>query len=576
MNFSHVSLICTNITSLFSYMKKSNLYWLVAFFTFILPGCSNKNVDLDKIINERVNASQISLIPDNAGSTPSYFCTWSAQNFAVDTITLNYMIGLGDHTMASDKLTEDAVFGNRGWEKQFPGSIKKDLFLMFDVGWDIAGESFTDKKNKWIIGTLDVATDKFPSCTGTPEEKLAKLNLLTKNAGWKGAGIWIAAQTSMDSKGIKPSDEEVEKYYRERFIWSRKAGIQYWKVDYGSRGGDLKYRQMLTRLSHEEAPGLLVEHGRGGGPFNDDECPWDAKPQKTGRYSIWDNGNALKSAHNLLEFSDVLRTYDVSAQLSIPTTLDRVAQILNTFNSMPLGRGIINCEDEPYIAAALGCAVGIMRHPAFINAPGHDYDPLKVKNQMDAVIRAVRWQRFSPAFSVGSNITELDTVINKDYWTFKPGQTWAKWMEGKTILQAAPSRVARGMHLPDVKCDGISPYVVCSRFPNGNYAVSSLIRTDSIKGFIYPLADVVLNCSEIASVGIFGRFKSLTIVFESPTKINKVIAQDLAGEKAIDITDLIHINQNSVKLSGELLKIVGLSAASKNDVSAPGLVLAFK
>ena len=73
-----------------------------------------------------------------------------------------------------------------------------------------------------------------------------------------------------------------------------------------------------------------------------------------------------KTAHNLLIFSDVLRTYDITAQLSVPTTLDRVVQILASFDSLPKGKGIINCEDEPYVAASLGCAIGVMRHPAFI------------------------------------------------------------------------------------------------------------------------------------------------------------------------------------------------------------------
>ena len=40
--------------------------------------------------------------------------------FAVDTFTLNYVIGLGDHTVPSDNLTEKVIFGSSGWEKQFP------------------------------------------------------------------------------------------------------------------------------------------------------------------------------------------------------------------------------------------------------------------------------------------------------------------------------------------------------------------------------------------------------------------------------------------------------------------------
>ena len=96
-----------------------------------------------------------------------------------------------------------------------------------------------------------------------------------------------------------------------------------------------------------------------------------------------------------------------------------------------------------------------------------------------------------------------------------------------------------------------------------------------MKGFIYPLADVTVHLNKVAPVGVFGNFKSLTIIFENQLQINSVMAQDLAGDKAIDITDLIEIKGNTIKLSGELLKLVGLSAATKNDVSEPGFCLFF-
>jgi len=558
-------------------MKKSLVTQLSVFIALTFTNCTNQKADLKSLLQQRIDTSQTNFIPEAAGITPGYWCTWSAQNFAVDTFTLNHVIGLGDHTVPSDNLTEKIIFGIAGWEKQFPENIKKDLFIVFDVGWDIAGNSHTDKANKWILGTHEVAIDKFPSCVGNPQERLKKLNDLTQKAGWKGAGIWVAAQTAMDSKGENPTDSEVENYFRERLRWSKMAGINYWKVDYGSRGGDNKFREMLTRLSHEEAPGLWVENGRGSGPFNDDECPWDSPNfEKTGSYKNWDSGKALGRAHDLLEFSDVLRTYDVTAQLSIPTTLDRVVQVLNSFSAKPKGKGIINCEDEPYIAAALGCAIGVMRHPAFIDAAGHNYDPLKVKNQMDAVVRAIRWQRLSPAFSVGIAETKLDSLQNKDYWNFAKGQTWANWMTGKTVLQVAPARVARGMQLAGVKSDGPVPYVICSKFPNGNYAVGTLIRTDSLKGFVYPLADVIIQCDKPAPTGVFGMYKSLTLEFASDNNIQHIFVQDLAGNKAIEITDLVERKDKSLIFKGELLKSAGLLFASKNDVLEPGLVLFFK
>ena len=542
----------------------------------LLIGCysCSKTNDINKIIKERYKQSSVNFIPDSAGVTPNYWCTWSAQNFAFDTLTMHYMIGLGDHSIAADNLSEKIVFGKSGWEKQIPIEIKKDLYLMFDVGWDISGGSQYDKAKKWILGTQEVAIDKFPSCTGLPEERLKKLNILTKNAGWKGAAIWIAAQTSMDSKKMKPSENEVESFFRERLRWSKSAGIFYWKVDYGTRGNDLKFRQMLTRLAHDEAPDLWIEHGRGGGPFNDDECPWDdPNPRKTGMYKNWESGNALKRAHDLLEFSDVVRTYDVSSQLSIPTTLDRVSQILNSFKTPSVSKGIINCEDEPYIAAVLGCSMGIMRHPAFVEAKGYNYDPLKVRKQLDAIKRAVNWQRIAPAFKVGTIPILLDSVYLKDYWNFKKGDSWAKWMTGKTVLQAAPARVARGMDLPLVNGEDILPYVICCKFPNGYYAISTLNRTDSIKKFIKAKANVSITCDNPKMIGVFGYYNSLKINFTKKIEINKIFAQDLAGNKAVDITDLVKISSKAIVISRELIDIVGTSASTVDDVSEPGLLL---
>ena len=154
-------------------MKKISTALLIIFMAW---GCKHPANNLKKIIQQRVAESTINLIPDSVGTTPGYCCTWSCQNFATDTFSIGYAIGLGDHTVPSDNLTEEAVFNKSGWEKRFPQSVKKDLFLIFDVGWDIAGGSHAEKEKKWILGTQDVATDKFPSCTGTPEEKLTRLN----------------------------------------------------------------------------------------------------------------------------------------------------------------------------------------------------------------------------------------------------------------------------------------------------------------------------------------------------------------------------------------------------------------
>lgn len=542
-------------------------------FSSIVSYSQNTKEDLSKQLSKRLKTSNFNLIPDQPGLTPNYWCTWSAQNFAVDSFSLSRSIGLGDHSVFSDNLTEEAVFKNPNWQNYIPKGIRKDLFIVFDVGWDISGGAKTDK-SKWILGTLNVASDKFPDCTGLPSEKLRKLNELAKSAGWKGAGLWVAAQSEMDSRGNRSvSDQEVESYFRKRAKWSKEAGIKYWKVDYGSRAGSNEFRRMLTRVAAEEAPDLWVEHGRSGGPLNDEECPWDTKNfYRKGSYRTWDNGAILNKAVSLLQFSDVLRTYDVTAQLSIPTTIDRVAQIFSEVKD-PKGKAIINCEDEVYVAAALGCAMGVMRHPLFINVKGYNYNPLHVEKLIDEVVRAVRWQRIAPAFGAGETNVSLDSNFLKDTWHFQQGDSWAAWMNGKTSIQGAPAIVARGIKPPVVEKSKDLPYVLASRHPNGAVTIATLKRTDSARGFYYPLADITINSDTASRIGIFGRYKSITFITKEGRAKPKLFAQDLAGDRAIEITDLATFSGSKIKISGSLLKQLGSMEGTKGDFSEPALFL---
>jgi len=525
-------------------------------------------------------AQPVNLIPEQPGKTPSYWCTWGAQNYASDDASFEACVELKGHFPMAEVLTEKNVFHTPGWASYFQ-KARSDLFLMFDLGWDTpAGVRFDNER--WQLGTLEVATEKFPSCAGTPAERLWKLNQLSKAAGWRGAGIWLAAQATGDGKNNQFMDEEaLEEYWRERARWARYAGIEYWKVDYGARGGKPEYRKMLTRIAAEEAPGLIVEHGRGSGPLNDEECPWDTKDYtRTGGYRNWGNGEVLKQAVTLAGFSQILRTYDVTAYFSVPTTLDRVAQILAEFSGRSDVACIINCEDEPYIAAALGCAMGILRHPLWREEPPNiEYDPFNYRKRIDEVTRAVRWHRIAPAFSVGATGNFLDENVLIDTWCFRHGDAWAVWMDGKEAIQTAPARVSRGMPLPKVCVSdgGPAPYVIASRHPNGAVSVATLARISTGKGPYFPLAEVSIDIADAnVPIGIFGRYKSLTLNFPAEPGRSGVLAQDLAGDAALDIRDKVKREGKTITLSGHLIEKVGLSAASPGDLSEPALVLVIK
>jgi len=544
-----------------------NIRWavLVSLFT-LLNACTQRPQ-----VNEMVN-----LIPESVNLSPDYWCTWGAQNYAADTVSLFNSLSLGGHSVTAGYVTERWVFGPGGWSEAIPEILRQDLILLFDVGWDVpAGEMFDN--SRWKLGSLEVATDKFPSCTGNREEKLQKLNSLVTGHGWKGTGLWLPSQAfNTDDPQKALSDSRTEAFYHKAAEDCAEAGIVYWKIDYGSRGGDVRFRSMITETAEEYAPGLLVEHGRGSGPLNDEECPWDTDNfHSTGLYSNWDDGKVLETAADIAKASHVLRTYDITQQLSIPTTMDRVTQILRDLS----GSGekvIINCEDEPYIAAVLGCAMGVMRHPNMIYREGYNYDPFRFKYRMDEVVRTVRWHRIAPVWGAGESMMNLDTLILQDSWFFEPGDAWATWVTGRKVIQSAHARVARGMALPEVKVDGVPPFVICSRHPNGAVAIATLPRVSAEKQKYTPMADVTIRLNELeVPIGIFGHFNSLRIEFDQPVQPGElqILGQDLASDKAVDITSQVQINPDYLIIPGELISKTGLQVATKGDLSEPGMVM---
>lgn len=513
-----------------------------------------------------------SLVPAAPGATPSYWCTWGIQNYSLENVDEN------NHSMVANNLTEKQVFDHPGWATNYFQKARNDLYILFDLGWDVPRGLQFDKE-RWRLGTLELATDKFPSCTGTPAQRLAKLNKLCRQAGWRGAGIWVPAQAPGDGRNGHLMDwKHLEAYFRERARWTREAGIEYWKVDYGARSGDPNFRRMMTRIAHEETPAFRIENARNVAPVNDETVPWEKlTAHHTGRYGVWDDGRILRQALKFLSFSDVLRTYDVTAYFSVPTTLDRVSQLFAGASKSETGAGIINCEDEPYIAAALGCSMGVMRHPLWKDIKGKAYDPYQVRKRIDAVTRAVRWQRLAPAWAASQTRVILDSQILKDTWVFHPGETWATWLDGKEVVQAAPARGARGTALPGVSARDEAPFVVASQHPNGALAVATLPRIESATGIRFPLADISLDVGKgDKPIAVFGRYRSLTLRLSGPLGARSIWAQDLAGDKAENITSQVKLHSNAIRLSGELINRVGLSAATPGDLSSPGLVLALK
>jgi hypothetical protein len=283
----------------------------------------------------------------------------------------------------------------------------------------------------------------------------------------------------------------------------------------------------------------------------------------------------------ILARTDVYRTYDVTSILSLPTTLDRLAEMLKGAQGHN-GRALLNVEDEVYVAAAMGCTMGVLRHPLHRLRPAPDTDlffngPRQAKRRMDEVVRAVRWQRIAAPYPVGRGTIQVSDEVLTDSWTFERGQTWQNDLAGQTAYQGAPACMSRDIALPRVTSSGEKPFIFASRFPNGAVAIGAQERTRTGRAWYMPSAEVELRVGDAPGpYGIFGSFTMLTLVFDRSLQGRRVIAQDLASEEAIDVTNRVRIDGRSLQLTDANLRSFGLRAATQGDLSSPGLVLALR
>lgn len=488
--------------------------------------------------------SGVSLIPSRLSQAPNYWCTWSTQNYMFGDhsrhIDPKELEGRSGAVLAERELTEKNVFGPGGWAAHFFPDVRGDLFFLFDEGWESQG-----------YATFLLDTQKFPSFAGAPEARLQKMNETVRKKGWRGAALWCRSTPGM-ARDIAPLVQR-----------SKNAGIAYWKID----GGDRNFA--VDRVRDELRAPLATEHVYGELPLNGD---WHA----TGRFPTlhWDSPRV-----EILKKADVYRTYDTTPLLSIPTTLDRASQLLNAVQGHPEVHGLLNVEDEVYIAAVLGCTMGIMRFPLHGLRPDGDPDiafagPRKTKRRMDEVARAIHWQRIAPPYSVGAGFVRLDSQILTDDWIFRRGETWYTQVIGQLVKQGAPARISRNIELPKVESMGERPFVYAGRFPNGAVAIATQQRTRNEKGWFMPLADIMLDVGDASGpFGIFGHFRNLHLTFDHSLRGMRVLAQDLRGGHAVDITQSVKVHEKDLYISGGLISAVGLHEASSGDLSDPGMVM---
>jgi len=487
-----------------------------------------------------------SLIPTQPGRAPNYWCTWAAQNYMyghhLSELDPSILEGDSGSALARNAIGEHQLFGTDGWAKLFYPQVRNDVYLLLDDGWETGGNA-----------TFELDPKKFPSFSGTPVERLAALNRKARQEQWRGIALWCRNPPGGDT------DRRLED-------WSAKADIGYWKIDIG----DPSFR--LTALRDQTRLPLTLEHVHGESPVNGD---W----RKNGRFGSQPWGSRRL---DILAHTDVYRTYDVTSILSLSTTLDRVAEMLKGAEGHPEVSSLLNVEDEVYVAAVLGCTMGVLRHPLEGLRPGPDTDlffngPRRAKRRMDEVVRALRWQRLAQPFSPGSGTVKVSEDVLTDSWRFERGQTWQNDLIGSTVQQGAPACITRNLDPPYVQSAGDKPFVFASRFPNGAVAIGAQQRTTPSRAWYMPEAHITLQVGNAPGpFGIFGDISSLTLVFDKPIGKHRVLAQDLKGDRVEDITHQIGRDEKRLQFSHSLMRKVGLSAATPGDLSSPGLVLALE
>lgn len=505
----------------------------------------------------------MNLIPSHAShDTHAYYCTWSAQNafwpFSARKVKDSDFLGDQGAEHARDYMTEENIFGHNGLIHQFP-EVRSQMLFMLDDGWDVPfGVHPTTQC--WRFGSLIPDSDRFPSCRGEPAERLAALVRMVRSHGWKGLGIWVASQAvGEDPARGNQSDTEMESYWTERLRWSAQADVSYWKVDWGHRCDDISWRHRLCELRDIYAPDLIIEHCLCMRPLNNVVYEGDFQIG-SGSFADWDD--IPHKCAEIGRYSDVFRTYDVLHPFAEVSTLDRIAYLLPALNGTQC---ILNCEDAPYVGAVLGCAIGVMRFkpPMLTNAV-----------PLTEVTRAIHWQKLAPPFpSNGESYSSEGRVTDSAF--YHSGDTWFAPVLNHTAVQSCPEVISRGIMPTFITYEeDLHPILLFSANPACSVSVASVPRNIVGSKVQFPLASAEIPVGNAAvPVGIFGRWKSVTLSYEVDINDYTVWAQDLASNSAVDITSRVILSGRSITVPGDCITEIGTMANGEGDISEPGLVI---
>lgn len=518
-----------------------------------------------------------------------YWCTWQTQCQTKRNIQARGAVrfagdqgGFGDR----DNLNEEILFGEGGWAALFP-EVRSDLVFLLDDGWDVPYGADGGGDGVAAFGSHVPDAVRFPSLRGTTAQKLRQLNGRVQNAGWLGAGIWVAPQMSGEVYDRPcPDWNRLTDDLKRKLSESAEAGVLYWKVDWGVHNRDIRYRQLMSELKASYAPDLIIDHCWGvDNAMNGRPYPYDGWKASDGPLDVC--GTLCRMTDNplydevarrygeLMVFSDVFRTYDTVHPMSTATALDRAVFEVECADRMR-ARAVINTEDEDLMAATLGLEFSMMRSP--ICPPPTVPWPWNRNDRMAEAVRCIRWHRIAPPFGSdrGIRLCRGDKRLEEN-WFFADKSTWWSALFGREIRQTAPAVVSRGLPLPDVtsaEADGSVPFVTAGRNPSGAKSVAAIPLLTQKKGYHTPRANVVLDarlsCGE--PFGAFGVFSALTVTVDAPQDA-RVLAADLAGGERTDITESCPREKDRLTLPGGLLARLGRAQNAPGDPSSPGVLV---
>ena len=517
------------------------------------------------------------LIPNEGRNTANYWCSWRNQRLFMPNpfLHMRQFDSAGHDIAQREMLNDEFLFGKRGILSQHMQEVRKDMYVMLDDGWDVPYNG-----NYRAFGSLILNEERFPYGGKTPSENLAILNKKIIDLGYAGTGLWIPMSCIGESEENPFDKNSFCDYWIERAKWIDYADIAYVKIDWGIHGDQIDFRERLTDIFKKYAPRVQVEHSSLDGWFYDPSTEKEKYAQ-------------------LLNISDAFRCYDVRFDFNSVTTLARAFHMLSLSCEVRKDcQGYINVGEEPYIAASLGCTMGIMSHPllrgSIISFVPNDFENgisrrMTLKSEyhsFDHYERALRWHRVAPAvpFKAGETICS-DTWL-EDSWTYEkePYPYCLNDIEKKTIRQTAPQIVARNTSLPEIKKSTL-PYHLIEHQPfisasvnseTGVYTIATLPRTiDGVMNCTTPAVDVIARgLSADKCFGVFGVYRSLTLEFNESIEGMKLFGGDILLDNHKDLSqcDGLRIEGNTLFLDGEFLNKTGLECASFHDLSDPASV----